>query len=140
MLWLMSLFIIIVSYYIFNLFWPYNYTHFSIIYICLSKYIYRHQKWWPYWIAVAWDNFAAPITYGMDTVCALCRSLMDFLTRRSFKTPLPDMLKAEWYYGDTGLDHIDDNTFVLTQLPQKKCTATNIWAGFDTIFDKEDSN
>ena len=65
---------------------------------------------------------------------------MDFLTRRSFETPLPDMLAEEWYYGDTGLDHIDDNTFVLTQLPQKKCTATNIWAGFDTIFDKEDSN
>ena len=100
------------------------------------KYIYGHQKWWPCWIAVAWADFTTPIACGTYRVGALCRRLMGFLTSGSLETPLPDMLAVKWYYVDTGLNHNDDSICIITQLPRKICTAKNLWAGFDTIFDK----
>ena len=51
---------------------------------CPSEYIYKRQKWWPYWIAVAWADFAAPIGCCTERVGALYRRLMAFLTHGSF--------------------------------------------------------
>ena len=91
---------------------------------CLpSKFIYKCHKWWPYWIYVPWAIFSAPIDSGMYRVGTLCRRLMEFLTHGYSETSLPDMLEVEWYYGDSVLDHNDPYTCVLTQLPQKSCTA-----------------
>ena len=134
--WMISIFIIMVSYHIVTLCWTYNYMHFRVIFLCSSKCIYECQKWRPYWIVVAQENCASPITCGTEIVATLCRRLIEFLTRGSFETPMPDMLAVEWYYDEDCLDHNNGYISVPTQLLQKSCTATNLWAGFDTIFDK----
>ena len=95
--WLIYIFIIMVSYHIFTLCWPYNYIHFRVRFFCPSKYIYECQKWRPCWIALAWDNFDSPIACGTEILGTLCRRLMKFLTLGSFETPLPDMLAVDSY-------------------------------------------
>ena len=59
--------------------------------------------------AVVWGNISAPITCGTDRVGVLCRRLIEFLTHGSFEKYLPETLTVEWYYGDTGLDHNDQD-------------------------------
>ena len=66
-------------------------------------------------------NFAAHIYWCTEIVGALCSSLMAFFEHVPSKQPFQTV---EWYYGDAGSGHNNEDVCVLTQMPQNICTAT----------------
>ena len=106
-----SIFIIMVSCHIFTLCWPYNYIHFSVTFLPNRN------------ISTTVD---ARIACGTETVGALCRTMMYFLTHVSFKTTLPDMLVVDWYYGDAGLGHNYEHNVV--SVKQLHCNKISVLA------------
>ena len=118
----MSLFIIMVSYHIFNLWWLYNCIHFRVRFLPI-KILLQTSK-----MITILNNcglggfFCTHLLRHRESWTSLHNTdgLFDTRVLRKY---WPYMLAVEWYYSDADLDHNGQDIYVLTQLSWKSCTA-----------------